>query len=265
VVSRCSDSEWNRASAPGRGFSVSSAVAENALDVVTSNPIDLRDLGDRHAVLHPASDACEGEHGMSRVVCAGTAGVSGSACRIGAGGEIIASTRGLRPGWLSAAGVSETDDVPTGGFDVNSASAAWRALAIRSRSSPRGGRCCCRLSKISSQGSDPTSISKSDLVAFGKDLRSRCRAAQVRATQARNRVRPHKVRNVELADLNYETNVIRRRWLFPRIGLAVLVNVFTTLTIRTRMRQMILRPKAAIAVAVVVGALLASPASLAGA
>ncbi len=39
----------------------------------------------------------------------------------------------------------------TGGFDLNSASAAWRALLIRSRSSPRGWGCCRWLSKICSK------------------------------------------------------------------------------------------------------------------
>ena len=53
-----------------------------------------------------------------------------------AGDGIIWSTRGLRVDG-SAGAVSGADGVSTGGFDVNSASAAWRALVIRSRSSSR--------------------------------------------------------------------------------------------------------------------------------
>ena len=55
-------------------------------------------------------------------------------------------TRGLRADWSAGAPSGSL----TGGFAVNSASAASRALVIRSRSSPRGCGCCCRLSKISS-------------------------------------------------------------------------------------------------------------------
>jgi len=81
----------------------------------------------------PRSTNCD--RAISRVVCgSGTIGVSGSSPRTGAAGEIV-STRGLRADG-SAGGESGTDGPLTGGFDLNSASAAWRALVIRARSSP---------------------------------------------------------------------------------------------------------------------------------
>ena len=89
---------------------------------------------------------CEG--GISTGGGAGATGLSGSSCRVDAG--LIASTRGLRADG-SVGGVCWVAGVLTGGFDVNRASAAWRALVIRSRSSPRGCGCCCRLSKICSE------------------------------------------------------------------------------------------------------------------
>jgi hypothetical protein len=60
------------------------------------------------------------------------------------GGDRIGSTRGFRAG-RSAEGTGSETDGPTGcRFGVKSASAAWRARVIRSRS-PRGWCCCCRL------------------------------------------------------------------------------------------------------------------------
>jgi hypothetical protein len=57
--------------------------------------------------------------------------VSGSSDKIGADGEIVGSTRGLRA--ISPTGpMVEPDGLLTGGSDVNSASAAWRAFVIRS-------------------------------------------------------------------------------------------------------------------------------------
>jgi exodeoxyribonuclease V alpha subunit len=82
-------------------------------------------------------------------------------------GEIICSTRGLRADW-SAGAEAGTDGSLTGGFDLNSASAASRALVICSRSSPRGCVCCCRLNKISSLPVYPFPISKRGFVSFGK-------------------------------------------------------------------------------------------------
>jgi hypothetical protein len=100
-------------------------------------------------------------------------GVSSCSWRTGAAGETIRSTRGLRADWSPGA-ESGTDGSLTGGFAVNSASAAWRALVIRSRSSPRGCGCCCRLSKICSERLIHSRLSKGRFVRFGKlDLGNR--------------------------------------------------------------------------------------------
>jgi hypothetical protein len=100
-------------------------------------------------------------------------GVSSCSWRTGAAGETIRSTRGLRADW-SLRAESGTDGSLTGGFDVNSASAAWRALVICSRSSPRGCGCCCRLSKICSERLIHSRLSKGRFGKFGKlDLGSR--------------------------------------------------------------------------------------------
>src|SRR5271156_6370929 len=122
------------------GRAGSSAVPQNALDLADADPIDLGDLGCRHAVLHPRPDAPNCERGTPRGACGFGPDrvVAGTWCRTGAGGAMIGcNTRGLRAG-CSAGGVSETDGALTGSFEVNSASAAWRALASCSRSSPRG-------------------------------------------------------------------------------------------------------------------------------
>ncbi len=105
------------------------------------------------------------DRGISHV--AGGSGAWTTSRRTGTAGEIIPSTRGLRADW-SAGAEAGTDGPLTGGFDPNSASAAWRALVICSRSSPRGCICCCRLNKISSQPVYPSLISKSGFVSFGK-------------------------------------------------------------------------------------------------
>ena len=126
---------------------------------------------------------CEG--GISTVGGAGTAGLSGSSCRVGA--ELIGSTRGLRADG-SADAVCWVAGVLTGGFDVNRASAAWRALLIRSRSSPRGCGCCCRLSKICSEWLISFAIIEETFREFGKlDLGSRG-ALRKRALMARSRI-----------------------------------------------------------------------------
>ena len=88
------------------------------------------------------------ERGISTIGGAGATGLSGSSCRADAG--LIGSTRGLRADG-SVGAVCWAAGVLTGGFDVNRASAAWRARVIRSRSSPRGCGCCCRLSKTCSE------------------------------------------------------------------------------------------------------------------
>src|SRR5262249_15625448 len=67
-----------------------------------------------------------------------------SATRVGGGG-VTRSTRGLRGEW--SAGGSALDGTLTGGFAVKSASAASRALEIRSRSWPREYLCSCRSNK----------------------------------------------------------------------------------------------------------------------
>jgi len=71
------------------------------------------------------------ERGISLGGGAAMIEVSGSSDKIGADREIIGRTRGLRA-VSSTASTVETDGLLTGGFDVNSASAAWRALVIRS-------------------------------------------------------------------------------------------------------------------------------------
>ena len=88
---------------------------------------------------------------IARVACgSGMTGVSVFLRQTEAAGA-IASTRGLRADW-PAGGASGSDGPLAGGLDVNSASAACRALLIRSRSSLRGCGWCCRvLSKICSE------------------------------------------------------------------------------------------------------------------
>ncbi len=114
------------------------------------------------------------DRGIWRGACGSRlTGVSSCSWRTGAAGETIRSTRGLRAAW-SLRAESETDGSLTGGFAVNSASAAWRALVIRSRSSPRGCGCCCRLSKICSERLIHSRLSKGRFGKFGKqDLGSR--------------------------------------------------------------------------------------------
>ena len=90
------------------------------------------------------------DRGISRVVCgSGAAGVSRSSGRTGAAGESIRSTRGLRVD-RSVVVVRDAGIVGVltgGGFEVNKASAAWRARVICS-DHRRGFSCCGRLSKI---------------------------------------------------------------------------------------------------------------------
>ncbi len=74
----------------------------------------------------------------------GLAGALISSTRVG-GGDVTRRMRGLRADWSAV--VSGTAGVLTGRFPVKSASAAWRALVVRSRSSPRGYVWTCRLSK----------------------------------------------------------------------------------------------------------------------
>jgi hypothetical protein len=99
----------------------------------------------------------------------GLAGAATSSLRTGAG-DRIESTRGFRAGRSADGAGAETDGSTGRGFGVKSASAAWRALVIRSRSSPRGGCCCSRwLSKCC-----PDCLATRDIdvefVNFGKSL-----------------------------------------------------------------------------------------------
>jgi hypothetical protein len=78
------------------------------------------------------------DRGIWRVVRgSGLAGAATSSLRTGVG-DRIGRTRGFRAGCPAKGTVSEADGSMGCGFGVKSASAAWRALAIRSRSSPRG-------------------------------------------------------------------------------------------------------------------------------
>ena len=126
---------------------------------------------------------CEG--GISTGGGGGATGLSGSSRRADAG--LIGSTRGLRADGSFGA-VCWVAGVLTGGFDVNRASAAWRARVIRSRSSPRGCGCCCRLSKICSEWRFRSRLSKRRFVNFSKlDLGSRG-ALRKHALMARSRI-----------------------------------------------------------------------------
>lgn len=108
----------------------------------------LRDLPNRHAVLYQGADAGKVRRGILGPCC--TSGVTGAvtASSLLAGSVIIWSTRGFR----TVDGVlSVTAGLATGRFELNSASAVWRALAIRSRSPPRSCGCCWRLIKACSE------------------------------------------------------------------------------------------------------------------
>ena len=84
------------------------------------------------------------DRGISRVVRgSGLTGAATSELRTRAGDE-LASTRGFRADRSPEGAPSEIDGSTGCCFGVKSASAAWRALVIRSRSSPRGWCCCSR-------------------------------------------------------------------------------------------------------------------------
>jgi len=104
----------------------------------------------------------------------GLTGVAPSSLRTDAG-DRIESTRGFRTGCstegtgCSTEGTgSETDG--SSGFGVNSASAAWRALVIRSRSSPRGRCGWCRWLSKGRPDCLATPDIEGELVKFGKSL-----------------------------------------------------------------------------------------------
>jgi hypothetical protein len=107
------------------------------------------------------------DRGISRVVRgSGLTGAATSSLRTGAG-DRIASTRGFRAGCSADGTGSEIDG--SAGFFVKSASAAWRALVIRSRSSSRGGCCCRWLSKGCPDYLAAREIEE-EFVQFGKSL-----------------------------------------------------------------------------------------------
>ena len=91
------------------------------------------------------------ERGISRAGGGEMNERSSSVRRNEAGGETICRTRGFRAAGFAGT-VSGSGGVPTDGFDLNSASAACRALMIRSWSSLPGYDCCSRLSKIPLSG-----------------------------------------------------------------------------------------------------------------
>lgn len=129
-----------------------SGFVKNVLDLADSSAVD---LSATWATVKPyftkVRMRTNCDRAISRVVCgSGLIGGLSSSSRGPGGAAEIASTRGLRADW-PVGEESGTNGPLTGGFDVNSASAAWRALVIRSRSSPRGCGCCCRLSKICSE------------------------------------------------------------------------------------------------------------------
>ena len=163
----------------------SSGFVENALDLVDRNPTNLRHLGNLHAVLHPTPDA----RNLRRwnLDCRRRWHDRTFRLVVPSGAGLIGSTRGLRADG-SADAVCWVVGVLTGGFDVNRASAAWRARVIRSRSSPRGCGCCCRLSKICSEWLISFAIIEETFREFGKlDLGSRG-ALRKRALMARSRI-----------------------------------------------------------------------------
>jgi hypothetical protein len=109
------------------------------------------------------------DRGIWRVVRgSGLTGVATSSLRTG-GGDRIASTRGFRAGRSADGAGSEADGSTGCRFGVKSASAAWRALAVRSRSSPRGW-CCCRWLGKSCPDCVATPEIEVEFVNFGKLL-----------------------------------------------------------------------------------------------
>jgi hypothetical protein len=103
--------------------------------------------------------------GISAGSGVGMTGLAGSSSRAGAGGGTIRSTRGLRADG-SAGAVCGAAGGGIGDFAVNRASAAWRALLIRWRSSLRG--CGCRLRKICSEWWIHSRLSKGRFGRYGK-------------------------------------------------------------------------------------------------
>jgi hypothetical protein len=105
--------------------------------------------------------------------------------------RLFASTRGLRADW-SAGAEAGTDGPLTGGFDLNSASAAWRARVICSRSSPPGRGCLLAADKDLLQVGDPFRDSGGRFVNFGtpdvgswESIRKLSLLPQARAPQKR--------------------------------------------------------------------------------
>jgi hypothetical protein len=144
-----------------------SGFAEKALDLADGDSVNLCHSGKLHAVLYPTPDA---RH-VRRWNPGWQRRRHDRSCRLivpaGAGGGTIRSTRGLRADGSSGT-VCWSAGVLTGDFDVNRASAAWRALLIRSRSSLRGCGWCCRLSKICPEWLVHSRLSKGRFGKYGK-------------------------------------------------------------------------------------------------
>jgi hypothetical protein len=147
-----------------------SALPDDALDHADGDPIDPGDLGDRQPVIHPGSNArVVRPRDLARGPGLGVDRWRGFLVADGAG-DRIASTRGFRAG-RSAEGAGSESDGSTGcRFGVKSASAAWRALVIRSRSSPRGWCCCSRWLSKGRPDCLATRNIEGEFVNFGKLL-----------------------------------------------------------------------------------------------
>jgi hypothetical protein len=110
------------------------------------------------------------DRGIWRVVRgSGLTGAATSSLRTG-DGDRIASTRGFRAGCSAEGTGSEANGSTARGFGVKSASAAWRALVIRSRSSPRGWCCCSRWLSKGRPDCLATREIEVEFVQFGKSL-----------------------------------------------------------------------------------------------
>ena len=132
------------------------------------------------------------DRGISRVVRgSGLTGAATSELRTRAGDE-LASTRGFRADRSPEGAPSEIDGSTGCCFGVKSASAAWRALVIRSRSSPRGWCCCSRWLSKGRPDCLATREIEVEFVQFGKSLlhvlgvRSTIKVAKLRFSKIAN-------------------------------------------------------------------------------
>jgi hypothetical protein len=140
------------------------------------------------------------DRGISRVVPgSGLTGGATSSLRTGAGDE-IGRTRGFRAGRSAEGAGSESDGATGCRFGVKSASATWRALVIRSRSSPRGW---CRCSRWLSKGR-PDCLATRDIevecVNFGKSLPQMLLNAPIKSMSNAVLFVEHRVGEAKFAD-----------------------------------------------------------------